>query len=178
MAISGIFVSLQTSSASDSGTDDEIYLGIWGRGAGGREFPLSVKSYEDFDTGLGTNYVLGLDLGFGVKTQHPDRSRPGENNDPARLPIELHGVEYVYLRKQAYGQDRDDDAWQLGSVFVRMYDAESLPLQRNQYRDFVLDTRHGLWLGNEFGHQVWLVGLGVIFDQVGELRTKVDKAFG
>ena len=38
MPILGITVEMMTSDTKDSGTLDEVYIGIWGKG-GGREFP-------------------------------------------------------------------------------------------------------------------------------------------
>jgi hypothetical protein len=155
MAILGIFLDLHTFDGKDAGTDDEIYLGMWGK-AGGREFPLSSSSIDDFERGSDVAYLLGLDLGFGFTPVHPDRSKPAQANDPARVPIDLHSIEYVYLRKQAYGTGAGDDTWQIQSITVLMYEAETLPFQPNEYRMFYLIAPKGLWLGNEHGHQVWL----------------------
>ena len=48
MAILGMVVALKTFNSEDAGTDDEIYLGMWGTG-GGREFPLSSPNHDDFE---------------------------------------------------------------------------------------------------------------------------------
>ena len=42
MAILGVFVSLATGDSDNAGTDDQIYLGVWGN-RGGREFPLKSR---------------------------------------------------------------------------------------------------------------------------------------
>ncbi len=150
-AILGMVVNLVTFNSEDAGTDDEIYIGMWGN-AGGREFPLSSKDHDDFERGADDLYVLGADPGFGFRRS--ERAAPGEANDPALVPIDLDSIQYVYVRKQAYGQNDDDDAWRLKRVIVLLYDANTLPLPRS--RLFFLDVEKGMWFGNEHGHQAWL----------------------
>jgi hypothetical protein len=60
----------------------------------------------------------------------------------------------MYLRKQAYGQDEDDDAWRLEHAIVLLYDDPTVPL--SAARLFSVFVRPGMWMGNEHGHQVWL----------------------
>jgi hypothetical protein len=150
-AILGMVVNLVTSDIEDAETDDEIYIGLWGT-AGGREFPLSAKDHDDFERGADDLYVLGADPGFGFRRS--ERAAPGEANDPARVPIDLASVQYVYIRKQAYGQGGDDNAWNLQRVIVLLYDADTLPLPHS--RLFFLDVEKGMWFGNEHGHNAWL----------------------
>jgi hypothetical protein len=100
---------------------------LWGTG-GGREFPLSSKRHEDFERGANDFYVIGVDPGFGFSLIRSDRSAPGEANDPALVPIDLDTIQYVYVRKQAYGTQADDDAWRLDSVIVLLYDDNTVPL--------------------------------------------------
>ena len=152
MPLLGMVVGLNTVDSDDAGTDDEIYIGLWGTG-GGREFPLSSSSHDDFERGASDLYVLGVDPGFGFRQS--DRSKPGEANDPALVPIDLDSIQYVYVRKQAHGTQDDDDAWRLAQVIVLLYDSATLPLPR--HRLFFLDARRGMWFGNEHGHQAWLV---------------------
>jgi len=153
MAITGMLVNLKTFNSEDAGTDDEIYIGMWGR-AGGREFPLSNKDHDDFERGADDFYVVGVDPGFGFTLLRSDRSAPGQANDPALLPIDLSTIEYVYVRKQAYGQEEDDDAWRLEHAIVLLYDDLAVPLSGS--RLFSIFARKGLWFGNEHGHQAWL----------------------
>ena len=153
MAILGILVNLKTFNSEDAGTDDEIYIGMWGR-AGGREFPLSSKDHEDFERNADDFYILGVDPGFGFPLIRSDRSAPGQPNDPALLPIDLNSIEYVYVRKQAYGTGEDDDAWRLEHIIALLYDDSTVPLSGS--RIFSLFARRGLWFGNEHGHQAWL----------------------
>ena len=154
MAILGMVVNLNTFDSEDAGTDDEIYIGLWGN-AGGREFPLSSRDHEDFERDADDFYVIGVDPGFGFPLIRSDRSAPGEANDPALVPIDLDSIQYVYVRKQAHGTQDDDDAWRLAQVIVLLYDSATLPLPR--HRLFFLDARRGMWFGNEHGHQAWLV---------------------
>lgn len=153
MAILGMLVNLRTFNSDEAGTDDEIYIGFWGKG-GGREFPLSSSNHDDFERGADDFYVVGVDPGFGFPLHRSDRSAPGQPNDPALVPIDLDSIEYVYLRKQAYGTGQDDDAWRLESVIVLLYDEDTVPLTRS--RLFSLFARKGMWFGNEHGHQAWL----------------------
>ena len=153
MAVLGMLVTLQTFDSEDAGTDDEIYIGLWGT-AGGREFPLSSKDHDDFERGAADDYIIGVDPGFGFPLIRSDRSAPGEANDPALVPIDLNTIQYVYVRKQAYGTQEDDDAWRLESVIVLLYDDQTIPLTGS--RLFSLFAPKGMWFGNEHGHQAWL----------------------
>jgi hypothetical protein len=157
MAITGMLVELvTTTNKGNAGTDDEIYIGMWGR-AGGREFSLSSSAIKNFKQGSDPIYELGISLNWGFPPVRSASSEPGHENDPALIPIELDGIEYVYVRKQAYGTGGDDDAWQADSVVVMVYDTDNLPFRPTQLRMFGLDADpQGLWFGNEFGHQAWL----------------------
>lgn len=168
MPILGMVVALNTFDSEDAGTDDEIYIGLWGTG-GGREFPLSSSGHDDFERAADDLYVLGFDPGWPGPIRS-DRSKPGEANDPALLPIDLDSIQYVYVRKQAYGTQEDDNAWRANMVIVLLYDATTFPLPR--HRMFFLDGLKGLWLGNEHGHQAWLVESRV---SAPEMRGFVDK---
>ena len=121
---------------------------------GGREFPLSSKNHDDFERGAVDDYVIGVDPGFGFPLLRSERSAPGEANDPALVPIDLNSIQYVYVRKQAYGTQGDDDAWRLDSVIVLLYDDATVPLTGS--RLFSLFAPKGMWFGNEHGHQAWL----------------------
>ena len=150
-AILGMLVYLATDISKEAQTNDEVYIGLWGRG-GGREFPLSATDHKDFHQGNDT-YVLGANPGLGELVQS-DRSKPGEANDPALVPIDLDSIQYVYVRKQAYGMGNADNAWRLATAIVTLYDEIGLPLPGP--RMFVLNVPKGMWLGNEHGHQAWL----------------------
>ncbi|MGO9355077.1 MAG: hypothetical protein ACLP3C_31170 [Mycobacterium sp.] len=178
-AITGILVQLQTFNGANAGTDDEVYLGMWGK-AGGREFPLRSSTYtKNFERGVETLYQLGVNV-IGEAAVYPDHSGPGEQNDPAGIPIDLSSIEYVYLRKQAYGTGGDDDAWALLRANVVIYDTQTYPINPpNDYRSFFISAPNGLWLANEFGHQVWLTEDDGSDRRVPELlQRKSDKGFG
>ncbi len=57
-------------------------------------------------------------------------------------------VDYVYLRKHGYGSRKEDDAWKMDGVEVRLYGPEG---QRRIFR-----KEEDLWLATEHGLQVWL----------------------
>jgi hypothetical protein len=141
----GILVELDT----DSGTDDQIYVGVVGRG-GGREFPLATANFNDFEPGLAT-YLLGAIWQVApANVKHPDMSLVGERNDPEVFRIELGEVDYVYIRKEG-DPTASDDAYKFDSVEVKLYAAQG---DTPNLRTF--STNSDLWLGNEFGHQAWI----------------------
>jgi hypothetical protein len=158
-------VSLTTDPADDSKTDEQLYVGLWGTG-GGREFPLRSRDFDEGNFAAGTTRVFLL--GWLPPSAKPtegrqsDRTDPGEANDPALLPIELDDVEYVYLRKQAVGDESDDDdAYQLSKIEVDLFGtatgatSPTYSTAKTPEKRFVLDPP-GLWFGNEHGHQAWL----------------------
>ena len=73
----GIFVELKTENKKHAGTDDHIYIGVVGPG-GGREFPLNVSGFNDFEEGTNVKYWLG-------------EVWEGELLENARDPIKSHG---------------------------------------------------------------------------------------
>ena len=147
----GIKVRLGTHSDANSGTGDQIYVGVVGSG-GGREFPLDVKGFDDFEEGTDITYVLGTifdPVPPGAK--NPENSKPGGKNDPISFRIDLRDVDYVYLRKQGERSPSGDDAYQMDFAVVELY---ARPVDSPAKRTFhALDN---LWFGNEFGHQAWL----------------------
>lgn len=153
MPVLGMVVNLKTFNSEDAGTDDEIYIGFWGT-RGGREFPLSSKNHDDFERGADDFYIIGVDPGFGFPLRRSERSAPGEANDPALVPVDLDSIQYVYVRKQAYGTGQEDNAWRMESVIVLLYDDNAVPL--TGARIFSLSVGRGMWFGNEHGHQAWL----------------------
>jgi hypothetical protein len=134
-----------------SGTDDQIYIGVVGRG-GGREFPLAVANFDDFEPGV-VAYHLGAvwERPYPPNHHHPDNSRPGEKNDPEVYHIELDKVDHVYIRKQGRG-DAADDPYQFSSVEVKLYADQSDTTNRR-----IFSASNDLWLGNAYGHQAWLL---------------------
>ncbi len=145
----GIFVRLKTKSESGAGTDDHIYVGVVGS-SGGREFPLDVRKFDDFESGTDVKYWFGTvwDGTVLVGAKKPYRSEPGDRNDPNWFRTELHGVESVYIRKQGDRSTEGDDAYKLDEVEVTLYGAS--PDRR------IFSTANDLWFGNEYGHQAWL----------------------
>jgi hypothetical protein len=187
MAILGILVSLYTSDSDNAGTDDQIYLGVWGN-RGGREFPLSSSAIGGhFVQGGYPLFVLGIDPSVNVPEaddarevfkeplnylSRSDRSSPGEANDPGLFTdMSLDSISTVYVRKQAYGTGGDDDAWQLNEIVVFLWESPG------QYRVFFLGPPSGLWFGNEFGHQAWLFE-DVNSERAGKPATRLQEKPG
>lgn len=161
--IDDIAVHLVTGNAGNAGTDDVVYLGYFGTG-GGREFPLIVPNFDDYAQGAAIDYHLGTDnLSIsGSPNKKVQVSGPGSANDPARVPVELDTVQYVYLRKGGDGRvhtqtvagasadQGDDDDWLLAAVEVVLSDGTGL-------RQFAArPAEPGLFLGNATGHFVYL----------------------
>ncbi len=136
--IKGIYVNVTTALTSGSGTDDYVYLGVFGKG-GGSEFPIDVPKFDDFKVGQHVAYKMG---------DTPESDGLEINIDPAKRWIVLEKVDYVYLRKQSYKTGKEDDAWKMDAVEVRLHGAN------NQSRTF--HKTGDIWLANEDGLQVWL----------------------
>lgn len=151
--VRGMRVTLQTASSNNSGTSDPIYIGIAGPG-GGREFPLNTPG-DDFEEGRTETFVLGTVFENTPDPKKPVNSEPGRPNDPEKFRIELDEINQVYIRKQERSvKDGKDDAYQLDDVKVELY---GRPIDSPQKRTFKVATGDNVWLGNEFGHQAWLV---------------------
>jgi len=56
--VQGIVVILVTGSGRFDATDDKIYIGVVGTD-GGREYPLDVAGFDDFEKGTNVTYALG-----------------------------------------------------------------------------------------------------------------------
>ncbi|MDN5872528.1 MAG: hypothetical protein L0H73_17685 [Nitrococcus sp.] len=153
--IRGILVYLVTHQDSDSGTDDWIYLGLWGTD-GGREFPLASDQIDDFETSSARYYHLGRVPPGELPSDavRPHQTAPGEANDPEPLDIELNSVQHVYLRKAEYGSYPDgDNAYKLGYVYVALYGVSERPARTF---NLLIPENKGLWLANGNGHRAWL----------------------
>ncbi len=147
--IRGIVVRLRTKNQSNAGTDDHIYIGVVGKG-GGREFPLDVRGFDDFEEGSDVKYWFGTvwDGSLLSGARKPYRSETGNINDPAWFRMELDEIDYVYVKKQGNNTTAGDDAWKMDSIEVSLFGASP------QRRTF--STANDLWFANEFGRQVWL----------------------
>ena len=146
--VRGIVVRLNTGLGRHSGTDDPLYVGVAGTG-GGREFPLDVRWFDDFERRSRVKYVLGAvwdaDAVLGAKS--PSRSK-GDWNDPSLFYIEFEKIDRLYLRKHAGRRRVDDDAYELDEIEVTLYG------ERPKKRVFRSGT--AVWLGVEYGMQVWI----------------------
>jgi len=151
--LTGMAVTLTTDGDDDSDTDDHLYIGIIGSG-GGREFPLDSEK-EDFNQGQTEKFQLGLIWQGGFtdgSTKYPKQSEPGKGNDPARIPLDLDRVNFVYLRKQGDNTTDGDDAYQLQELSVVLYGPASPSMRSFRFNG----QNKSLWLANENGHVVYL----------------------
>ncbi len=140
----GMVVRVKTGNSRYSGTDDYMYIGVSGN-EGGREFPLDVRFFDDFERGSEVKYALG-DVWDEEALHGAKRPRMGETdwNDPKLFYVGFEGIDRVYLRKHA---GRDDD-YQLDGIEVSLYGDEP------ERRTFASST--AIWLGLKYGLQVWI----------------------
>ena len=146
--IKGMLVRLKSSGYNWAGTDDRLYIGVFGRG-GGREFPMDVKGFDDFEEGTDVRYWLGTVWDGSALTgaRKPWQSQPvGGWNEPSYEHIDLDKVDYVYLRKQSI--NNDDDAYSLDEVEVTLYGDS--PVKKTFRHTGIIG------LANEYGQRVWL----------------------
>lgn len=145
----GVLVRLKTAKGKWSGTDDHIYVGIFGKG-GGRELPLDVHDFDDFEEGSQVKYWIG-DVWDGTAlsgARNPYESQGPWWNNPKYDGINLEKVDYVYLRKQGDRSQSGDDLYQLDEVEITIYG--SSPIKRTFAR--YIDIK----FGNEYGNTVWI----------------------
>lgn len=144
----GIIVYLATGTSRRSGTNDALYVGVSGT-AGGREFPLDTALFDDFERRSRVRYALGeiWEEEALVGARAPKMSK-ADWNDPAYFHVGLREVDRVYLRKQCGRRKADDDAYQLDEIEVALYGAAG---DKRTFR-----SASAIWLGLEYGAQVWL----------------------
>lgn len=146
----GITVGLKTGPGQWSGTDDHIYVGIQGKG-GGREFPLDVAGFDDFEAGTYVIYLLGQVWVSGVsgkKEKKPFESSQGGWNDPGKWDIDFDKIDYVYIRKGGTRAAKDDDLYEMDEIEVAIYGTQ--PQSR------IFKHKGYIRLANEYGLQIWL----------------------
>ena len=149
--VRGMVVNLKTANGGSNGTDDHIYIGVAGTG-GGREFPLDVKGFNDFEAGSDVIYQLGTVWdGAAISSpsvKNPKNSGGNDWNSPSRYRIEMGEVNQVYIRKGGSRKGDGDDRYAFDEVEVTLYGS------RGQSRTFS-ETRD-MRLANEHGLQIWL----------------------
>jgi hypothetical protein len=146
MYLRGIVVRLKTGAARYAGTDDALYLGVSGS-AGGREFPFDVQWFDDAQRGSDEKYAFGeVWEPAALAGARAPRMAATDWNDPKLSYVGFTGIDRVYLRKQA-GRSTDD-AYQLDLIEVTLYGDTG---QRRTFR-----STTALWLGLEYGLQVWI----------------------
>jgi hypothetical protein len=144
----GIVVYLATGTGRRAGTNDALYVGVSGT-AGGREFPLDTALFDDFERRSRIRYALGeiWEESALVGARAPKMSK-ADWNDPAYFHVEMQGIDRVYLRKQCGRRKGDDDAYQLDEIEVALYGDAG---EKRTFR-----SASAIWLGLEYGAQVWL----------------------
>ena len=144
----GIVVYLATGTAPKSGTDDALYVGISGSD-GGREFPLDTAFFDDFERRSRVRYALGevWEESALVGAKVPKLAKASWN-DPTYFHVGLSGIDRVYLRKQCGRRSRSDDAYHLDEIEVALYGPAG---DKRMFR-----SASAIWLGLEYGAQVWL----------------------
>jgi hypothetical protein len=148
----GMVVRRRTGDARYAGTDDPLYLGISGA-AGGREFPLDTRWFDDAERRSDVRYALGdiWDAAELVGVRRP-RMADADWNDPRLFFLGFEAIDRVYLRKQDGRGRADDDAYQLDLIEVQLFGD---PGRRRVFR-----CTTAIWLGVRFGLQVWLSEVG------------------
>ena len=141
----GLVVRLKTGTSKYAGTDDPLYIGVAGT-QGGREFPLDVRWFDDFERGSEVKYALGdvWDDGALAGALRPKLAET-DWNDPKLFYVGLEGVDRVYLRKHAAGRD---DAYQLDGIQVALFGDDRTRR--------VFSTTTAIWLGLAYGLTVWI----------------------
>lgn len=148
--ITGIGLELYVDNWPPSDTEDALYLGVYGS-SGGREFPLDVQGYEEFQPGEDVKLNIG-GLCHWQANQNPHivtASTGGAANDPAIDNIDLDSVEFVYLRKNLGSAQGLDDELKLSRADVWLCDG-------SKERYFSKSVR--MFFGYEYGAKHWLVG--------------------
>jgi hypothetical protein len=141
-------VRLRTGDARHAGTDDPLFLGVAGT-AGGREFPLDARWFDDAERRSDVRYAFGdvWDEAELVGVKRPLMA-DSDWNDPKLFFVGFEAIDRVYLRKHGGRRPGDDDAYQLDLIEVQLFG------DRSQRRVFRCTT--AVWLGIRYGLQVWL----------------------
>ena len=144
----GIVVYLATGTSPRAGTNDALYLGVSGT-QGGREFPLDAAFFDDFERRSRVRYALGevWEESALAGAKQPKMSK-ADWNDPSYFHVRLAAIDRVYLRKQCGRRRGDDDAYHLDELEVSLYGAPGVKR--------VFRSASAIWLGIEYGAQVWL----------------------
>jgi hypothetical protein len=144
----GIVVYLATGTTRRAGTDDALYVGVSGT-QGGREFPLDSALFDDFERRSRVRYALGevWEAEALAGARQPKMAKT-DWNDPAYFQVGFREIDRVYLRKQCGRRRADDDAYNLDELEVALYG------EPNQKRVFRCGS--AIWLGLEYGAQIWL----------------------
>jgi hypothetical protein len=152
--VQGIVVNLVTGSERFDATDDKIYIGVVGTD-GGREYPLDVAGFDDFEKGTNVTYALGTvwdgDAISDPAVKNPRFSSGGDANDPNLSSNRLDNVNQVYIRKAGTRKGDGDNGYAFVSVKVALYGTSP---ESRLFESW--PTTGGLHLSNMTGLQIWL----------------------
>ena len=148
----GMIVQLNTGLSRHAGTDDPLYVGVSGTD-GGREFPLDVAWFDDFERRSRVKYALGeiWDEDALAGARRPKQAKLGWN-DPSLFYVGFDAIDRVYLRKQSGRRAGQDDAYELDEIEVQLFGPEP---RRRRFR-----CGSAVWLGTAYGSQIWLPEVG------------------
>jgi len=132
--ITQIKVTIWTATGTNTGTSDNVFLGL-----GGREFRLKTEK-TNFQSGQEDVFVLGIDS----NVLNPDW------NDPKKPKLTTEDIEAfpVYIRKAGTLKNNDDDAWKVERVDVDV-----------TYFEYAFQRLKGsddIWLSNTAGLVLFL----------------------
>jgi hypothetical protein len=146
--LKGILLKVDTDHRSWAGTDDRMYIGVVGT-AGGREFAVDVRRFDDFEPNTDVLYIFGTVWdGNAASGAKKPVGYLNSYNDPDLIDIGLEEVTQVYIRKTGTRRSDRDDAYLMDSVSVGLYGGSS------ERRSFV--CMQEIRMSNESGLQVWL----------------------
>jgi hypothetical protein len=147
--VTSVWVQIATAPGTYTGTDDHVYLGIYGT-EGGREFALDVNQFDDWEPDSKVAYGFGpRGDAFSPGNYGPIREPTTAADQLDKISISQPDVTTAYLRKQGDRTPRGDDYWELSDCMVHLLSDE-----RDPTRAFWLPG--SVRLGNEYGHKVWL----------------------
>jgi hypothetical protein len=158
--LNGVTVYLRTGTGRYAGTDDHVYLGVYGPGAG-REFALDVDDFDDWEPDSSVDYTFGQSIGVGMDPKTAD-------DQLSNISISLPDITHAYLRKQGDRTQSGDDYWELSDAEVWLAHSS------RDYRAFTLPGTARL--GNEYGHKVWLREYKDVDEELDDQRLQEVRA--
>jgi hypothetical protein len=135
--ITQINVRIFTVQGEDTGTEDQVYLGL-----GGREFRLESSSNSDMNSPDFT-FHLGVDSNVENPNLNDPRAPGLTTDDLEKYPI--------YIAKPGNLSNDGDDAWLLGRVDITVN-----PGPGQKFFSRLAGNGGSIWLRNESGHILYI----------------------